>query len=72
MSTRFTKNATTYSQKRLVRCQTKEMYADLKEHTENNLNLVGHADETGVPNFYAGRDHIAVGVDQLNTPEDPA
>lgn len=68
MSVRHTRNATIYSQKRLVRCQTNEMYLDLKGHIENNLNLTGHVDEVGVPNFYAGRDHIGLGVPQLDVP----
>jgi hypothetical protein len=68
MSTRFTRNATTYSQKRLVRCQTAELYSDGNQYVENNLNLVGFIEEAGVPEFYAGRDHISVGKPQLSIP----
>ena len=71
MSTKHCKNATTFSQKRLVRCQTQEMFnssGTMVFHVENNLNLVGHTDQSGVPNFYAGRDHMAVSETQQATP----
>jgi len=71
MSTKHCKNATTLSQKRLVRCQTQETFnssGTMVLHTENNLNLVGHTDEIGVVNFYAGRDHMATTETQQSTP----
>lgn len=72
MSTKHCKNATVFSQKRHARCQTKEMYQDgagvYTEHVENNLNLVGHTDQSGVVNFYAGRDHLVTGDIQRATP----
>lgn len=68
MSTKHCKNATEMTVKRQVRCQTKELYVDGNEYVENNPNLVGFEAIIGVATFYAGRDHLDVGVPQLDIP----
>ena len=67
MSIRHTKNATTMSVKRHVRCQTVETVTSTPVvMAENNANIVGADVTAGNAIAYSGRDHIAVGTDQYD------